>query len=504
MREFASAVAVALVLGAAPAAAENWRFVPGIAVQETATTNVDLRPSGSAREDLVTEVTPSLSFRGIGSHAEFTGQVSVPVLIYARTGGDNNYAFPSANLFGKVEVVDGFFYIDGAISIAQQFLNPFGAQPLGFANSTENRYRTDTYRVSPYIRGVAPGDIRYEVRNNNVWTNLSGAPIATSNGNFTDWIGNASSASGTTLGWDAHAEWTEYRYNDQRPIVMQLARFKGIYNVDPELRVWATVGYEDNRFAFTESDGAIYGAGFEWRPTPRTHVLGSYEHRFFGPSYEFSLNHRTPLSSWSVRVARDITNYPRQLATLPAGVEISGIIDNLFLSSFPDPAERQRAVDEFIRERGLPDVLASPLPLYSQQIILYETQSATAGLIGARNSAFLTIFNVRSEPIAGSGNPLPAPIGSANDNTQTGMSLVWSHRLTPSVGLSATLLGLRTVANAPLDGTTRQGVARVTVSTPLSPRSSAFAGARYQLLRSDVRPDYEEAAVFVGLSYAFR
>jgi len=70
--------------------------------------------------------------------------------------------------------------------------------------------------------------------------------------------------------------------------------------------------------------------------------------------------------------------------------------------------------------------------------------------------------------------------------------------------LSATLLGLRTVANAPLDGTTRQGVARVTVSTPLSPRSSAFAGARYQLLRSDVRPDYEEAAVFVGLSYAFR
>ena len=202
VREFASAVAVALVLGAAPAAAENWRFVPGIAVQETATTNVDLRPSGSAREDLVTEVTPSLSFRGIGSHAEFTGQVSVPVLIYARTGGDNNYAFPSANLFGKVEVVDGFFYIDGAISIAQQFLNPFGAQPLGFANSTENRYRTDTYRVSPYIRGVAPGDIRYEVRNNNVWTNLSGAPIATSNGNFTDWIGNASSASGTTLGWD--------------------------------------------------------------------------------------------------------------------------------------------------------------------------------------------------------------------------------------------------------------------------------------------------------------
>jgi uncharacterized protein (PEP-CTERM system associated) len=233
-------------------------------------------------------------------------------------------------------------------------------------------------------------------------------------------------------------------------------------------------------------------------------VIGNYEHRFFGASYEFSFSHRTPLSSWNVRVARDITNFPRQLATLPAGVEVAGIIDNLFLSSFPDPAERQRAVDDFIRERGLADVLTSPVPLYSQQIILHETQTVTAGLIGARNSVFLTIFNVRSEPIAGSGNPLPAPFAAGNDNTQTGMNLVWSHRLTPSLDLNATLAGYRTVANAPLEGTTRQGVARVTLSTALSPRSWLYGGARYQLLRSDVATDYEEAAVFVGLRHEFR
>jgi uncharacterized protein (PEP-CTERM system associated) len=469
-----------------------------------ATTNVGLSAAGGSQDDLVTTITPSFYARATSARASFTGQVSVPVVLYARTGGDNNSVYPSANLSGTVEAVDNFFYIDGAVSIAQQFFSPFGAQPLGFANNTSNRYRSDSYRVSPYIRGVAPGEIKYELRNNNVWTNLSGAPIAAGNGNFTDWIGNASSASATKFGWDAHAEWTEYRYNDQRPIVMQLARFKAFYNVDPEFRVWASGGYEDNRLAFTESNGAIYGGGFEWRPTPRTHLLGSYEHRFFGASYEFSFSHRTPLSSWNVRVARDITNYPRQLATLPAGVEIAGILDNLFLSGFPDPAERQRAIDDFIRERGLTDVLSSPVALYSQQIILYETQSATAGLVGARNSVFFTVFNVRSEPIAGSGNPLPAPFAAGNNNTQTGMNLVWTYRLTPSVGLNATLAGYRTVANAPLEGTTRQGVARVTLSTPLSPRSWLYGGARYQLLRSDVATDYEEAAIFVGWRYEFR
>ena len=487
-----------------PADAQTWDIRPAISILETATTNVDLAPPSSARDDLVTLITPSLHVRERGAHTTFSGRVSVPVALYLDSGGNNDSAFPSATLLGSVEVVDGFFYVDSSVSIAQQFFSPFGAQPLGFTNNTDNRYRTDTYRISPYIRGVTPGNIAYELRNNNVWTHLSGSPVRTNDGYYTEWLGDASSRSPATFGWSAHAEWTEYRYNDQRPTVMQLARLKAIYNVDPELQLWVTGGYEDNQFVLTENRGAIYGAGFEWRPTPRTSVLGNYEHRFFGPSYKFSFSHRTPLSAWSVHVGRDISTFPRQLATLPAGVEIAGIIDTLFLSSIPDPAERQRTVEEFIRERGLADVLSSPVPLYSQQVILHETQSATAGIIGARNSAFFTVFHVRSEPISGSGNPLPSPFAAGNNNSQTGANLIWTQRLTPTLALSTTLLGYRTVANAPLEGTTRQGAVRVVVSSPLSARTSVHAGARYQILRSNITSDYEEAAVFIGMSYVFR
>jgi uncharacterized protein (PEP-CTERM system associated) len=502
----ASATALLVAsLHVSPAVAQSVQLRSTITVQETATTNVNLSPSSSAEEDLVTEITPWFSIQAIGAHTSLIGQIAVPIALYARTGAENNKVYPSGHLLGTAELIDDFFFLEGEASVEQQYFSPFGARPSGFSNATENRYRSSSFRVSPVIRGVTPRyNVAYELRNNNIWSNLGGTPIETSNAHYTQWIGDASNAVPATLGWSVHAESTEIRYNDQRPIEMRLVRLKPIYAVDPELKLWLNVGYEDNRFTLTENNGAIYGGGLEWRPTPRTRVVGNYEYRFFGDSYLFSFDHRTPLSIWNVRIARDITTYPQQLGTLPAGVDIGGIIGGLFLAQFPDPTERQNAVDQFIRDRGLPSILTSPLALYSQQILLQESQVATAGIIGARNSIVFTIFNVRTEPIAGSGNPLPAPLAAANNNTQTGANAVWSLRVTPTVTLAAMIEGYRTVANGPLEGTTRQGSARVTVSSLLSARTTVFAGARYQELRSDVTSDYNEAAVYVGLSYAIR
>lgn len=498
-------IAMAFAHASAPAAAETWTITPSLATTLTATNNVDLAPSDSRRADLVAEITPSIAVNGTGARASIAGQVSLPVVLYARTGSENNKVYPSGRLLGNLELIDQFFFVEGEVSVSQQFLNPFGAQPPDFANATDNRYRSSAYRVSAWIKGTTPGyNVAYELRNNNVWTDLSSSPIATDNARYTQWLADASNANPGTFGWSAHAESMEIRYNDQRPIEMRLVRLKPIYAPDPGLQLWLNAGYEDNQFTLTENDGPIYGAGFEWRPTPRTSVIGNYEHRFFGGSYLFSFDHRTPLSIWNVRVARDITSYPQQVATIPAGVNVAGVFDGLFLSRFADPAERQRAVDEFIRDRGLPSVLSSPVTLYSQQILLQESATASAGLIGARNSVVFTVFYLRSEPIAGSGNPLPPQFAAGNDNTQTGASAAWSLRVTPSVAFSAIVQGSRTEANAPLDWSTRQGSARFVVSSPLSARTTAFAGARYQVFRSDISSDYDEAAVFVGLNHMFR
>jgi len=204
-----------------------------------------------------------------------------------------------------------------------------------------------------------------------------------------------------------------------------------------------------------------------------------------------------------VRISRNTSSYPQQLANLPAGADVSALLNGLFLTTIPDPALRQQAIDQFLRDRGLPSVLSSPQNIYSQQVFLQESQTASVGLLGTRNTVVLTIFNIRSQPISASGDVLTLPVNFGDNSRQTGISLLWSHKLTPAVVLDATIERFRTVANPPLEGTTNQTALRLAVSTPLSAKTTMFGGARYQTLSSDVATNYNEAAAFIGLTYTF-
>jgi uncharacterized protein (PEP-CTERM system associated) len=95
-------------------------------------------------------------------------------------------------------------------------------------------------------------------------------------------------------------------------------------------------------------------------------------------------------------------------------------------------------------------------------------------------------------------------LSTFSNNTQTGGSVLWTHNLRPTLLLTASLDAYRTRANGPQSATTDQGFARVSLSTPLSARTTVFAGGRYQVLHSDVSIDYNEAAVFVGFNHSFR
>jgi uncharacterized protein (PEP-CTERM system associated) len=128
------------------------------------------------------------------------------------------------------------------------------------------------------------------------------------------------------------------------------------------------------------------------------------------------------------------------------------------------------------------------------------------GLLGSRNSLFVTVYRYQTEPISGSGQILPPVFGFDNDNTQLGVSLNWSHNLTPLTVLNLATYAYRTEGNGPLGLTTDQGAARLAITTPLSPNTSVFAGLRYQKLNSDVPgiSDYTESAAFAGISHFFR
>jgi uncharacterized protein (PEP-CTERM system associated) len=478
-------------------------WTAAVLVQLTGTDNVNLSPSNAADGGLVTEITPSLAVNWKGNRTTLVGDVSLPVVLYLPSGVASDRVFPSVNLLGDVALVKNLFYVEGAINVSQQFFNPFGAQPVSVTNQTQNRYRSDAYRISPFIRGTTLQNTYYELRYDNVWTNLSGAPVNTNNSYYQTWSGVASNTQ-ATLGWSLSGNYTDIDFNNQSPITQQLYRARPLYNINQIWQVSASVGYERNEFTATESSGPIYGVGFIWRPSQRTNVVGDWEHRFFGSSYQFSFDHATPLSVWSVQASRSITSYPQQFATVPGGVNIAAFLNNLFVLRVPDATERAQLIAAFIADRGLPQSTSGAVNLYTEQILLQQSASGSMGLVGARNSVFVNVFYVKSEPITATGQVLPPLFVTGNNNTQIGGSAVWSRQLTPSLTFLASVDGVETRGNGASIAETRQGTLRLGLSRPLTANTTGFVGARYQTLTSNVAPEFNEVAAFVGLTHSFR
>ena len=480
-----------------------------IGLQETYSNNVNLNPSNVAKSAFVTEITPFLGLRYLGPRASLVGDVSLPVMIYAPSDASDSKVYPTVNLLGDVTLVDDFLFLEGAVNVSQQFFSPFGAQPISLSNSTGNRYRSTVYRFSPFIKGRTGTGTEYELRNDNVWTNIAGAPINANSADYTNVYGNVANTE-TTLGWRASLYYSDVRFNtDQPATVTQLYRGTAIYTATESLRLSASGGWESNEFQFTSSQDAIYGVGFVWRPSPATLASGDWEHRYFGPSYRVVFERTTPLSQLRFNASRNVTTYPQQIASLPSGVNVAAFLNALFLPAIGDATQRQQFVDQLIRDRGLPGTLSGPVSLYSNQTLLQEGYSASVALLGARNTVLVSAFWLKNQPITATGTPLPPSLTLGNDNTQIGGTVVWTHQLTPSLNFVSSVEALRTVDNGGaggqlLGGTTRQGAVRLGISSPVTARTTVYAGARYQTLQSDVAQDYSETAGFVGLTYTFR
>ena len=121
----------------------------------------------------------------------------------------------------------------------------------------------------------------------------------------------------------------------------------------------------------TSYSGAVYGAGVDWTPNPRTKLDGFLEHRFFGPSYGLNFNHRTRRTAWRLSATRNTYTTIEQPLTLRPGTTAE-VLDDAFRSQIADPAQREQAVKQFLERAGLPPSLTQPYTFYTNQIYLAE------------------------------------------------------------------------------------------------------------------------------------
>ncbi|MGH8682535.1 MAG: TIGR03016 family PEP-CTERM system-associated outer membrane protein [Burkholderiales bacterium] len=504
--ESALALGVASGLAALPAAAENWTVTPAIAVRETYTTNANLAPSGREEWSFITDLTPSIGFNGVGARARLSGDVAVQLQQYLGERDEGNI-YPRVNLLGSVEAIERFFFVEGAISISQRYLSPFAPQPQGNIGDTNNRYDSYAYRVSPYIKGTFAGEGSYLLRNDSIWSSLGNTPsnVPGLSSSFVNrWTGSAESPARRTFSLGAELYSTYTKFTNQEALTSDLVQGLLHWRPDPQVHLYAIGGYEQNNYTVTESSDITYGGGGEWRPTERTEVAGRYEHRFFGDSYLASVTHRNPFSAINLNASRNISTYPQQLFGLPAGGDVAALVDAAFTTRIPDPVERAQAVQTFLNQSGLPAVLQSPLNYYTQQILLIQQANATFTLLGVRNSLAFTVYNRKTEPIAGaSGLVLPPEFAVQNNNTQTGGSIAFNHRLTPLTSLTATATRYYTEAIAPLTARSTTNYFLVSVGTQLSPKTTGVTGLTYTVFDSNLTNDYDAFTAYVGLNHRF-
>lgn len=502
-RQLAIAVTAAIICSAPYVAdAQVWRIVPSVALESTFTDNVNLASGGERRADWINQITPTVRFSETGAHTRFAGSIGMPILVYARESG-NNYVAPQIAIAGTVEAVEKFLFVDTSANVSQQYITPFGARPNNLASVTGNRYTAQSYAVTPYIRGVLPNNLSYELRDSNTWGTANGVGNG-SGGSYSNQLTGHLTRAPVPFGWSIDYDRSELHGGSQPTETVEIGRARALYLPDPSVRLEASVGYEDNRFALTQERGVTYGVGGGWRPSDRTNLEANWEHRFFGSAYRLTFGHRTPLTVWSVSATRDLTNYPSQLATLAAGGDVNALLNSLLSSRVPDPVQRQQLVDRFVRDRGLPTQLQGPLPLFAQQTTLVESQIATFGILGVRNSVLFTAFRSRNRPVEGSeSSDLNDVLVAIADSSQVGTTAIWTHQIASNSAWAMALTYSRATSHREPRETTDQYQVSSTLTRRLSPFTSLYGGIRFQDFRPDIAQGYREFAILFGVSYTF-
>lgn len=426
-----------------------------------------------------------------------SGDLDLGASLRTRLHGEDRFSLrPQGTLNATLEAIQGFFFVDAGVSVQRNLESPFLATPD--SASPINTFTSYQARLSPYIQGRLPGTINYTVRSDNSWTD-SGRTARQYSGSHSVLIERAAQPVGVSLSarrTELHStrEGEPVRTTDVALLILR-------YGLTPQLSFGVRGGWERNNYVLSNEGRTFYGADVSWRPTERTNLSAFWEDRFFGSSWQLAFSHRMPRLAFNVRASRDISSTPQQFLTFPALANLVALLDAALTTRFPDPIERQRIVFDFLSRQQLPASLLTPTIIYDERVSLLTNASVGVVLLGKRDSLALSVFQSRTEGIAGTTSLLPPALAN---NVQRGTEATLSHRMTPITSLSATGSWRETEGlGDQSDNQTTQTQFRLQANTQLGPRTNGFVATRYQWIDSNVTNDAHEVALLFGLDHRF-
>jgi uncharacterized protein (PEP-CTERM system associated) len=274
------------------------------------------------------------------------------------------------------------------------------------------------------------------------------------------------------------------------------------YQFDPQLRVSAFGGREYNNYASVDKSGHTnYGARVEWFPSDRTQVAATKEKRFFGEGHDYSVRHRTRLTSWQFTDRKDVSALPQQLATAGRGTAFD-LLDNLLLTQFPDPILRAQEVERRLLQQGIPSNLALAGNFLTTTVFVQRARRASVALLGVRNTVTLAATQTDSESVTAIEATFD-DFSRATQIKQRSISADWAHRLSGTSAMNVLVSQVRSTGTGVTRLESTQSFLQVYFTHQLAPKVSATVSARRVLFDSSTAAGYNENALLGSLSVVF-
>ena len=418
-------------IGRAPERARQskWEVIPSLSISETYTDNVFLSTQGNQTSDWVTQLVPGIAVTSRGPRLTLDAWYAPEITYYARTEREDK-VFHKGNAIGTLELSEDLLYVEAGAKVDQYDVSLRGPQTTSNVNITNNRATALSSFVSPYLRRDLGSSARVEARfTYSTWRSDEEVQTLPDNDASHVMLRLESGPAYRLFTWKVAYSGAEIRYVTQQVTTSEDFLADGRWALTPTVGLLMQAGYEryDTGIAFDPIEDPRWSLGLDWTPTARTRLAATSGQRLGDETYSFEFRHRTRLSSWSVAYAEDVTT-SREQFFVPATTSTSGTLDQMFLTQYPDPAERQRVVQDFIARTGLPPSLGQPVNFFSDELFLQKRWSASVGLQGARNTVVANVFWELRKALTNS-TPLPGDFVASDSIRMTGGSLAWNRRL---------------------------------------------------------------------------
>lgn len=343
---------IALSAAAAYPALARVEVTPRITARATWTDNVNLDRAGR-ESDVVLSAEPGLNIEANSNRLNGTIDYAPTVLVFLDNTSETDVRqYLSANMTG--EVLRETMFVDFGGAIGQRFASLDGPVTSSEFNFSTNRRTVQNYFVRPRLTrdfgSFAEASANYIFSYSDIG-NPSGVQDRFSNSSRHG--GSVVINSGSAfnrLGWSLRGE---YDNVERRRIAARfedyLARGEVSLALSRQLTLLASGGYEKTEDAtLADRNGAVWDAGFRWRPGPRTDLSFRGGRRFGSETFTGSLSYQLSEES-SIRAS-----YVDEID-----------IDNRLFNS--------RLIGSDIGQGGIPvDSNGVPLPVFGDDISLTD------------------------------------------------------------------------------------------------------------------------------------